>query len=313
MRRTYPQSAVPTHTGQATARNSQEPPLATEQPRTMNRTARSNYEKFRELHEREGVFVMPNAWDGASAALLSREGFEALGSTSLGLAFSLGRQDGAHAVSRDEAIAHAAFLSRVSGLPVNGDLEDGFGPDPQDCVATVEAAVAAGLSGVGIEDTTADPQHPIHDFDAAVKRVAAAAKAARGRIVLTGRTDNFLHDREDLDDTIRRLTAFAEAGADVLYAPLLPDVQAIRAVIAAVAPKPVNVLIGPSSAVPLSELGALGVKRVSVGGALYRVAMTALAQTAHALRKGNLAAVQGAIPGGDIAKLLPGSMIEERR
>jgi 2-methylisocitrate lyase-like PEP mutase family enzyme len=266
---------------------------------------RTNYERFRELHEREGTFVMPNAWDGASAALLAREGFEALGSTSLGFAFSLGRQDGAHAVSREEAVEHAAFLSRVSRLPVNGDLEDGFGSDPQDCAATVEAAIAAGLGGAGIEDTTADPHHPIHDFDAAVRRVAAAARAARGRIVLTGRTDNYLHDREDLDDTIRRLTAFAEAGADVLYAPLLPDVQAISAVVAAVAPKAVNVLIGPSSAVPLSELSALGVKRVSVGGALYRVAMTALSHTARALREGNLAAVQGAIPGGEIAALLP--------
>lgn len=264
-----------------------------------------NYEKFRALHEREGAFVMPNAWDGASAALLAREGFEALGSTSLGLAFSLGRQDGVHAVTREEAIEHAMFLSRVSGLPVNGDLEDGFGAEPEDCAATVDAAVVAGLGGVGIEDTTTNPQQPIHDFDTAVKRVAAAAKAARGRIVLTGRTDNYLHGREDLDDTIRRLTAFAEAGADVLYAPLLPDVQAISAVIAAVAPKPVNVLIGPDSAVPLSELAALGVKRVSVGGALYRVAMTAVVQTGRALRDGNLAAVQGAISGREIAELLP--------
>jgi 2-methylisocitrate lyase-like PEP mutase family enzyme len=271
----------------------------------MNRSAAGNYERFRDLHEREGTFVMPNAWDGASAALLAREGFEALGSTSLGFAFSLGRQDGAHAVSRDEAIEHAAFLSRVSGLPVNGDLEDGFGPNPQDCADTVEAAIAAGLGGIGIEDTTADPDGPIHCFDAAVARVAAAARAARGRIVLTGRTDNYLHGRDDLDDTIRRLSAFAQAGADVLYAPLLPDVPAISAVIAAVSPKPVNVLIGPNSTVPLSELAALGVKRVSIGGALYRVAMTALVQTARALRDGNLAAVQGAIPGGEIAELLP--------
>ncbi len=271
----------------------------------MSNAIVSNYERFRDLHHRKGAFVMPNAWDGASAALLAREGFEALGSTSLGLAFSLGRQDGCHAVSRDEAIAHAALLSRVSGLPVNGDLEDGFGADPQDCAATVQAAVAAGLGGIGIEDTTADPQRPLHDFDAAVRRVAAAAQSACGRIVLTGRTDNYLHDREDLDDTVRRLTAFAEAGADVLYAPGLPDVPAIRAIVNAVAPKPVNVLIGPSSAVPLSELTALGVKRVSVGGALYRVTMTALVQTARALHDGNLAAVQGAIPGRDIAALLP--------
>ncbi len=247
---------------------------------------------------------MPNAWDGASAVLLAREGFPALGSTSLGLAFSLGRQDGRHAVSRDDAIAHAAFLSELTGLPVNGDLEDGFGPDEQDCVDTVRAAIDAGLAGLGIEDTTTDPSRPIHDFDAAVKRVAGAAAAARGRIVLTGRTDNFLNGRPDLDDTVRRLVAFAEVGADVLYAPGLPDMESIRAVVHAVAPKPVNVLIGPADeAVPLSELSAAGVRRVSVGGALYRVAMTALVEAAHALRKGELGAMKGAIAGADIAAL----------
>ncbi|MBV8067881.1 MAG: isocitrate lyase/phosphoenolpyruvate mutase family protein [Candidatus Eremiobacteraeota bacterium] len=266
----------------------------------------SSYERFRALHERSEAFVMPNAWDGASAVLLGRAGFEALGSTSLGLAFSLGRQDGRHAVSREEAVAHAALLSRVSGLPVNGDLEDGFGPEPDDCVATVRAAIAAGLAGVGIEDTTADPSRPIHDFDAAVARIRAAAAAARGRIVLTGRTDNFLHDRSDLDDTIRRLSAFAEAGADVLYAPGLPSIDAITAVVRAVAPKAVNVLIGPDDgAVALAQLSAIGVRRISVGGALYRVAMTALVKTAQALRGGDLASVEDAIGGSEIAVLLP--------
>ncbi|MBV9234026.1 MAG: isocitrate lyase/phosphoenolpyruvate mutase family protein [Candidatus Eremiobacteraeota bacterium] len=266
----------------------------------------SQYERFLALHERPRAFIMPNAWDGASAALLTRAGFQALGSTSIGLAFSLGRQDGRHAVSRDEAIAHAAFLSEISGLPVNGDLEDGFGASPQDCAATVQASVAAGLAGLGIEDTTADPAHPIHEFDAAVARVRAAATAARGRIVLTGRTDNYLHDRGDLDDTIRRLTAFAEAGADVLYAPGLPDMDAVVAVVRAVAPKPVNVLIGPANAtVSLEELSAAGVRRVSVGGALYRVAMTALDEAAVALARGNLGAVRGAIAGSEIGALLP--------
>jgi len=250
---------------------------------------------------------MPNAWDAASAALLAREGFEALGSTSLGFAFSLGRQDGRRAVTREEAIAHGALLARVSALPVNGDLEDGFGPDPDDCAATVTAAAAAGLAGVGIEDTTADPVHPIHSFDAAVARVAAAARAARGRVVLTGRTDNYLHGREDLDDTLRRLTAFAEAGADVLYAPGLPSMDAIRAVVRAVAPRAVNVLIGPEPAVPLNELAAAGVKRVSAGGALYRVAMTSLVTTARAVRAGDLSTLRGALPGSEIATLLPGA------
>ncbi len=266
----------------------------------------SAYERFRALHERTEAFIMPNAWDAASAVLLKRAGFEVLGSTSLGLAFSLGRQDGRHAVSRSEAIAHAAMLSSVSNLPVNGDLEDGFGASPEDCATTVRAAIAAGLAGLGIEDTTADPARPIHDFDAAVARVHAAAQAARGRIVLTGRTDNFLCGRPDLDDTIARLTAFADAGADVLYAPGLPNMASIVAVVRAVAPKPVNVLIGPQNeTVPLAQLSTVGVRRVSVGGALYRVAMTSLVKAAQALRDGDLSAVTDAVSGSQIAALLP--------
>ena len=176
-------------------------------------------------------------------------------------------------------------------------------PTPEDCVATVEASIAAGLAGLGIEDSTGNPAAPIHDFDAAVRRIEAAAAAARGRILLTARADNFLYGRADLDDTIRRLTAFAEAGADVLYAPGLPDMESIRRVVAAVAPKPVNVLIGPG--VALAELEAAGVRRVSLGGALYRVAMGALARSAAALQAGDLpAAVAGAMPGKELARLL---------
>ena len=264
------------------------------------------YEQFRALHEEREAFVMPNAWDGASAVLLKRAGFRALGTTSLGIAFALGRQDGAHAVSLDEAIANAALLARVSGLPVNGDLEDGSGPEPEDCTRTVQAAIDAGLGGLGIEDTTADPSRPIHDFEVAVERMRAAAAAAKGRILLTGRTDNFLHGKLDLDDTIRRLVAFAEVGADVLYAPGLPDLAAIRAIVAAVAPKPVNVLIGPrSGVVSLAKLSELGVRRVSVGGALYRCAMAELVEVAEDLRAGDLGAVTRGIPGDEIASLLP--------
>jgi 2-methylisocitrate lyase-like PEP mutase family enzyme len=264
------------------------------------------YERFKALHEAPQAFIMPNAWDAASAVLLKRAGFPALGSTSYGIALSLGRYDGRHMVSRSEAIANAVLLARATDLPVNGDLEDGFGPDPQDCADTVQAAIDAGLAGIGIEDTTADPSRPIHDFDRAVERMRAAAKAAKGRILLTGRTDNFLNGREDLDDTIRRLTAFAEVGADVLYAPGLPATDAIAAVVRAVAPKPVNVLIGPDAGgATWSELCALGVRRISTGGALYRCAMTALAATAERLRAGDLRAVAGAIPGSEITALFP--------
>jgi 2-methylisocitrate lyase-like PEP mutase family enzyme len=265
----------------------------------------SPYARFRALHERKEAFIMPNAWDGASAVLLKRAGFLALGSSSLALAFALGRQDGRHAVSRRDAIANAALLGSSSGLPVNGDLEDGFGPDPQDCVATVEAAIEAGLAGIGIEDTTADPSHPIHEFDDAVARVRAAAAVARDRILLTGRTDNFLNGRPLLDDTIRRLVAFAEVGADVLYAPGLPDMEAIVAVVRAVAPKPVNVLIGPANAtVTLAQLSAVGVQRVSVGGALYRRTMTAMVETAQRLHAGDLSVFAGSISGSEIGALI---------
>jgi 2-methylisocitrate lyase-like PEP mutase family enzyme len=262
------------------------------------------YERFRELHARPRIFVMPNVWDAGSAAVFAREGFEALGSSSFALAASLGRRDDPSDVGRAQSIHHAALLAKVSLLPVNGDLADGYGPAPEDCAATVGAAIESGLAGLGIEDTTGDRDHPIHGFDHAVARIREAAKAARGRILLTGRTDNFLCGRPDIDDTIRRLVAFAEVGADVLYAPGLPDMEAIRSVVRAVAPKPVNVLIGPG--VLLAELEAAGVRRVSLGAALYLQAMGAVVHAAVALRAGDIpAAIADAVPGGKISPLLP--------
>jgi 2-methylisocitrate lyase-like PEP mutase family enzyme len=264
------------------------------------------YEAFRALHAGPEAFVMPNPWDGASALLLAGAGFRALGSSSLAIAASLGRADGRGAVSRDESIANAALLASLSGLPVNGDLEDGYGADPSACAATVDAAVAAGLAGLGIEDTTGDPAQPIHDFDAAVARVRAAASRARDRIVLTARTDNFLHGRPDLDDTVRRLVAFAEAGADVLYAPGLPDMDAIRAVVRAVAPQPVNVLIGPRrGTATLADLSAAGVRRVSIGGALYRHAITAVATLAQQLAAGEFGGLAGGLSYAELNGLFP--------
>jgi 2-methylisocitrate lyase-like PEP mutase family enzyme len=264
------------------------------------------FQRFRALHEEPGAFVMPNAWDGASAVLLKRAGFQALGSSSLAIAFALGRQDGTHDVSLEDAVANASLLGSVTGLPVNGDLEDGFGPDPEDCARTVEAAIAGGLAGLGIEDTTADRAKPLHDFDMAVARIRRAAEIAKGRILLTGRTDNFLHGRPDLDDTIRRLVAFAEVGADVLYAPGLPDMDALLAVARAVTPKPVNVLAGQATrGLTVQELGAAGAKRISLGGALYRRAMTELEATGREMMDGRLDRAIDAIPGRDIAGLLP--------
>lgn len=264
------------------------------------------YARFVALHQRKEAFLMPNAWDGASAVLLKRAGFEALGSSSIAIAFALGRQDGRHEVSRTDAIANAHLLTQLSSLPVNGDLEDGFGPGPEDCAITVEAAIAAGLAGLGIEDTTADPSKPFHDFDQAVQRVRRAAEIAKGRILLTGRTDNYLNGRPDLEDTIRRLTAFAEAGAGVLFAPGLPDMDAIRAVVKAVSPKPINVVFGPGTGpVHLSGLSKAGVKRVSMGGVLYRSAMAGMVEAARHLAEGDIAAAVTKLSSGEIASLLP--------
>jgi 2-methylisocitrate lyase-like PEP mutase family enzyme len=263
------------------------------------------YERFRALHEQEGGFIMPNPWDGTSALLLKEAGFQALGTSSAALASALGRLDGRHAVTRDEHLANARLIGGLTGLPVNGDFEDGYGATPSDVAVTVEAAIAAGLAGIGIEDTSGNPSNPIREFDDAVERVRHAAKAAKGRILLTGRTDNFIQGRPDLDDTIKRLVAFAEVGADVLYAPYPPDMAAVKAIVKAVAPKPVNILIGTmSGAVPWSELQKAGVKRVSMGVALYTRVMADLRKAAKQLADGDLASASEGIGFGDIKKMI---------
>jgi 2-methylisocitrate lyase-like PEP mutase family enzyme len=242
------------------------------------------------LHTREGGLVMPNAWDGLSAQLFADSGFEAIATSSFALAASLGRLDGRHQVSRAEHLEHAGLLARLTGLPVNGDFEDGYGDTLEDVAATVNAAVENGLAGIRIEDTSGDPDRPIRDFDEAVTRVRAATTAAKGRIVVTGRTDNYLQGRPDLDDTIRRLTAFAEVGADVVHAPFPPDLDSLVAIVAAVAPTPVNVLISPADAVrSVAELRTAGVSRISLGPALYAHAMGALDDAVGALLRGDLA------------------------
>lgn len=256
----------------------------------MTRKQSELYERFLALHQRPRGFVMPNAWDGVSAILLKEAGFEAIGTSSAALAASLGRLDGRHAVSREEHIANAVLLHEMSGLPINGDFEDGYGDSPPDVAATVEAAIAAGLAGIGIEDTSGNPDKPIRDFDEAVARVAAAAEAGKGRIVLTGRSDNFLQARPDLEDTIRRLTAFAEVGADVLYAPYPADMASVAAIVKAVAPKPVNIVVGTMEGpVSVADLQDAGVKRISLGVALYVRVMTDLRTAAKQLADGDMA------------------------
>ena len=263
------------------------------------------YERFLALHQREGGFIMPNPWDGTSALLMKAAGFEALGTSSAAIASAMGRLDGRHAVSREEHIANAQLIGGLTGLPVNGDFEDGYGATPRDVATTVEAAIAAGLAGIGIEDTSGNPSDPIRQFDDAVERVRHAAKVAKGRIVLTGRTDNFLQGRPDLEDTIKRLVAFAEVGADVLYAPYPSDMDAVRAIVRAVAPKPVNIVVGTmSGTLPWSELQKAGVKRVSMGVALYTRVMGDLRKATQQLLKGEIASASEGIGFGEIKKLI---------
>ncbi|MDB6161727.1 MAG: 2-methylisocitrate lyase [Gammaproteobacteria bacterium] len=263
------------------------------------------YERFRALHEQNGGFIMPNPWDGTSALLLKQAGFQALGTSSAALASALGRLDGRHAMTREEHLANAKLIGGLTGLPVNGDFEDGYGASPKDVAVTVEAAIAAGLAGIGIEDTSGNPSNPIREFDDAVERVRQAAKAAKGRILLTGRTDNFIQGRPDLDDTIKRLVAFAEVGADVLYAPYPPDMAAVKAIVKAVAPKPVNIVVGTmSGAVPWAELQKAGVKRVSMGVTLYTRVMADLRKAAQQLADGDLASASEGIGFGEIKKMI---------
>ncbi len=227
------------------------------------------------MHERKKLFVIPNPWDGASAKLLASQGFEALTTTSAGLAFVLGKPDGG--VTREQSLWNAKLIVDSVDLPVAADLENGFGHRPEDAADTIRRAAEIGLVGGSIEDATGDPASPIYDFNLAVERVAAAAEAAHTLgfpFAFVARAENYLHGRPDLDDTLRRLQAFEKAGADVLFAPGLPNIEAIRAVVANVS-RPVNVVRGGPGP-NIAELEAAGVRRVSLGGSLARVALTAL-------------------------------------
>ncbi|MFC5993055.1 isocitrate lyase/phosphoenolpyruvate mutase family protein [Pseudonocardia hispaniensis] len=236
---------------------------------------------FRALHVPGRPLLMPNPWDVGTARLLAASGFPALATTSSGFAATLGRSDGS--VGRDEALAHAATIAAAVDVPVSADLENGFAADPGAVFDTVGGAVAVGLAGCSIEDFSGDPRDPIYDIGLAAERVAAAADAAHrdAGLVLTARAENYLHGRPDLADTIARLQAYQAAGADVLYAPGLRDLDDIRRVIAAV-DRPVNVLALPGLA-GVSELAAVGVARISVGGAFSAVALGALHRSAREL------------------------------
>lgn len=245
-------------------------------------------QRFEALHARPGAFVIPNPWDAGTARILSQLGFEALTSTSAGLAFSLGRPDGLGLLSRDETLANARAIVDATDLPVAADLENGFGHSPEAVAETIRlAAEVAGLVGASIEDASGDPAHPIYSFSHAVERVAAAAEAARHLpfpFKLVGRAENFLFGRPDLDDTISRLKAYSAVGADVLYAPGLVRAEEIRTLCEAV-DKPVNVVMGLNDCrLSVAELATLGVRRISVGSALSRAALGAFERAAREIR-----------------------------
>jgi 2-methylisocitrate lyase-like PEP mutase family enzyme len=250
------------------------------------RTQAEKAAAFRALHERPGAFIIPNPWDAGTARLLAASGFEALATTSLGLANMLGRADSA--VSRTEVIANCRVIAEATDLPVNADLENCFAHEPEAAAETIRLAAEAGMVGGSIEDYSGDRTKPIYDFDLAVARVRAAVQVAHGlpvRFVLTARAENLIHGRDDMADTIRRLQAFAAAGADVLYAPGLRNLDEVRDVVGAVN-RPVNVVTGwLDPDITLAQLSEAGAKRISVGGALSRLALATFVEAAQAMRQ----------------------------
>ena len=266
-------------------------------------TQHQRAETFRALHQRPGIFVMPNPWDAGSAKLFASLGFEAMATTSQGLANALGRVDGALRVSRDEVIANCRVICDVTDLPINADLENGYADDPREAAKIITMAAEAGIVGGSIEDSSGNAAQPIYDFSLAVERVAAAVEAARALpfpFTFTARAENLLHGRLDLDDTVKRLNAYAAAGADVLYAPGLRDIGTIRQVVAAVS-KPLNVVMSAADpALTVQQLEAAGVKRISVGGALSRLGFAAVRDAALAMRAGSFAWVAQTMPSKDL-------------
>jgi 2-methylisocitrate lyase-like PEP mutase family enzyme len=260
---------------------------------------------FRRLHEQPGTFVIPNPWDAGSARVLAGLGFEALATTSSGAAFTLGKRDGQREVTRAEALRSAASIVEATPLPVSADLENCFGDDPETVAETIRMAAGVGLVGGSVEDSTSRPDDPIYPFEQAVARVAAAVAAARSLpfpFVLTARAENLLHGRQDLDDTIKRLQAYEAAGADVLYAPGLRRIEDVRTVCSAVS-KPVNVLI--SRGLTVAQIAEAGGKRISVGGAFARAAVTGFLRAAREVReRGTFGFLDDLVPFDEVNALM---------
>lgn len=252
----------------------------------MTATQKDKAAAFRALHEQSRAFVIANAWDAGSAQLLAGLGFPAIATSSAAAAATLGRRDGN--ITRDEAIAHAKALVAAVDVPVSADLENGFGHAPEDVAETIRLAAQTGLAGGSIEDHTGDPARPIYDFEQAVERVTAAVAAARALdfpFTLTARCENFLHGHPDLDDTIKRLQAFEKAGADVLFAPGLPDLKAVREVCSSLS-KPVNFMVAiPGRSFSVAELQEAGVRRISLATSLHRAALSGMYQAAMEIKE----------------------------
>jgi 2-methylisocitrate lyase-like PEP mutase family enzyme len=252
----------------------------------MSTTQNDKAKRFRELHEGPGTFVMPNPWDAGSARVLAALGFQAVATSSGASAGVLGRSDGQ--VTREEALAHARAIVAAVDLPVSADLEKGFGDAPGVVAETIRLAAGVGLVGGSIEDATGDKEKPLYDIGHATERVAAAVQAARALtfpFTLTARAENFLRGNPNLDDTIKRLQAFEKAGADVLFAPGLPDLAAVRALCAAVS-KPVNFMVGiKGKSFTVGELAAAGVRRISLATSLYRAAISGLLDAAREVKE----------------------------
>jgi 2-methylisocitrate lyase-like PEP mutase family enzyme len=261
--------------------------------------------EFRRLHE-SGCFVIPNPWDVGSARWLQGMGFKALATTSAGFAWSRGAGDGG--VTRDIALAHFAELAAAVDVPLNADFEGGFADTPEDVAESVRLCVETGVAGLSIEDFTGDRASPLYPFDLAVARMAAARVAidkAGGDVLLTGRSEGFIRGRPDLDETIRRLKAYAEAGADCLYAPGISTREQIAAVVQAVAPKPVNLLMGTPSPLTVKDCADLGVRRISVGGSLARAAWGGFIRAARQIMDaGSFNGFADAAPSAELNKVL---------
>ena len=259
---------------------------------------------FHQLHE-AGCFVIPNPWDAGSARALASLGFKALATTSAGFAWSIGHSD--NHVSLDALLAHLRALSLAVDIPINADFEGGFAIAPEGVAHHVSQATTTGIAGLSIEDSTGDPTKPLYDFALAVERIQAARQAideSRTGVLLTARTEGFIAGRPDIDETLRRLTAFADAGADCLYAPGIRTPADITAVVAAVAPKPVNVLVS-SDFTTLADLANAGVRRISVGGALARTAWTGFLEAAREIADhGTFTALSRGVPGSELNRLV---------